>query len=423
MYKRFALKPVAAAVLLAAVAASGSVLADGSIQEDLTVTPGRQISPQDEAAISSAAVKVLRHVAGARGELQGDEPDAEKAKVELGQAEKLLDIIQAGLPTTRIKDHIWVAKKDLEYEDSREVLPDLVPIYASLDELVDYMPKARAHLDQAREAVKAGDKSKAGEQLKALDDALVYAEADLPLSSTRNLVAEAEEDLANDDAKAADAALATAQDDVVFVTVSFQSPLTNAKAALWRAWQDYRLGEKEYAKADLDEAVGYLERVAQSDDEVMRQAAENLVAEVRDLHGSIEAGDERFGAAIEGAWHRVRALSERAAESISTGWQRLRAEGAGKEDLIEAKLQLAYARIDHLYSADDAAAKVDLAEARGYLDSALREARPEVKDEVEQVSALVAGLDSALQGGKQAGSDEGAFDKAEAQLGALIHQI
>jgi membrane protein DedA with SNARE-associated domain len=68
--------------------------------------------------------------------LKSDSPDVEKAKSELEQAEKLLGIIQAALRTAKVKDRIWVAKKHLDHVDTQEVLPNLVPISAGLDELV-----------------------------------------------------------------------------------------------------------------------------------------------------------------------------------------------------------------------------------------------------------------------------------------------
>lgn len=68
--------------------------------------------------------------------MKGDSPDVDKAKSELEQAEKLLDIIQAALPATKVKDRICVAKKHLDHADTQEVLPGLVPIYAGLDDLV-----------------------------------------------------------------------------------------------------------------------------------------------------------------------------------------------------------------------------------------------------------------------------------------------
>jgi hypothetical protein len=397
MPSQFTLKTVAAA-LLADTVISGPVLAEDTIEEQTTVVPGRSITPQDEAWISAIVLKVLSHIADARGKLRGDSPDVDKAKSELEQAEKLLEIIQAALPTTEVKDRIRVAKKHLEYEDTEKVLPD-----------------------QTKQALEKGDKPKVHEQLAAMDDALMYVEVDLPVKSTRHLVTRTKADLAKGDTKAADQTLVAAEDNVLFVSVSFQSPLANARAALWRAWQNDELGQKDYTKAGLDEAVKYLERAAKSQDAVMRKAAEPLVSEVHDLHHLIETGNKGFGAKIESSWHRIEALSERNAEYISTGWQRLRAEGAGNKDLIEAKLALAYARIDHRYAKDDSAAKVDLAAAKGYLDAAAGKSGPETEAKIEAVSTLVQELETGV--GSHKGSNAAEFRQAEAQLVTMIRQL
>ncbi|MCB1789657.1 MAG: YfdX family protein [Gammaproteobacteria bacterium] len=420
----FRLKPVTVA-LMAALVASGPVLANEAIQEELTVSPGRQISPQDEVTISATAVKVLRHIAAARGELTGDKPDSSKAKLELEQSNRLLDIIQAALPTTKVKDRIWVARKHLEYENTDEVLPDLVPIYVSLDELVDYMPTAKAkdHLDNAKQALKDGDKPKASEHLQAVDDALLYVEADLPLSSTRVLVEQARAALDKTDVKAADQALAAAEDNIVFVSLSFESPLTQAKAALFRAQQNYALGEKAFAKADLDAAVVFLERAAQSEDKVVRDATNALVSEVRGLNSLIDTNSQDFSVKTEHAWHRVKALSERSAESISTGWQRFRAEGAGKKDLIEAKLQLAFARIDRFIASDDAAAGIELAEAKSYLDAAANQVPAEQQAEVQGIASQVDRLENAVNSGDKSHADVQAFNQTESHIAKLIHRL
>ena len=424
MAKLITLKPLAAALLVGMVA-SGPLYAQRAIQEQVTVQPGRQITPQDEMTISASAVKVLRHISNARGALNAKSPDVAKAKDELDQSEKLLDIIDAALPTTEVKDRIWVAKKDLEYKDTRDVLPDLVPIYSSLDELVDYVPtaKAKAHLDAAKQAMQQGDKAKASEQLRKANDALLYVEADLPLKSTRYLVDQAKAALDKNDAKAADKWLTSAEDNVVFVSMSFQSPLTQAKAALYRAWQDYQLGEKDYAKADLKTAVDYLERAAQSTDKVTRKAAADLVSQVRDIHEEILTGNEGLDGRIESAWQRVKAISERSAEYISTGWQRLRAEGAGKKDLIEAKLQLSYARIDRLNAKDAAAAKVDLADAEGYIDAAAKKVNADLKPQVDKISAQISSLDQAMNSGDATKAGLQAFNDAESRLLTLIRQL
>jgi hypothetical protein len=425
MHTRFSPKPIATALLLAGFGTCALPVSAASVQEDVTVSPGHPISAADAAVISSAAVKVLRHIADARSHLQGDKPDQEAAKAELTKADTLLEIIQAALPTTEVKDRIWVAQKQLEYKDTQEVLPDLVPIVASVDELADYMPvgQAKDHLAKAKEALGKDQKTRAKDELKQVDEALVYVEADLPLGSTRSLVDQAKATLAKGDTKAADQALSAAEDNVIFLSVSIDSPLTQAKSALWRARVSYDSGDKGAAQADLQKAVSALERAASSEDQLVREQGGRLVEEVRDLNGLLSADDARFSSGIDRSWQRVQALSERTAAYVSTGWERLRAKSPGKEDLIEAKLFLAYGRIDSLVAKDDAAAKVDLAEAEGYLKAAADKLSPEAKPELEAIAARVNGLDKALtdNGGKHPGPT--AFAGVETGLSALIRHL
>jgi cellobiose-specific phosphotransferase system component IIA len=422
---RFSRTPIAAALLLTGFSSCVLPVSAASIQEDVTVLPARPISAADEAVISSAAVKVLRHIAEARGHLRGDKPDQEAAKAELTKAETLLDIIQAALPAAEVKDRIWVAQKHLEYKDTREVLPDLVPIFTSLDELADHMPvdQAKNHLAKAKEAMGNNQKDQAKEELKQVDEALVYVEADLPLSSTRTLVDQAKADLAKNDTKAADQALSSAEDNVVFMSVSFDSPLTQAKSALWRARQSFDSGDKSSAKTSLQQAVSALERAASSQDQLVREQAGKLVEEVRDLDRLLTSDDAGFSQGLDRSWQRVQALSERTAEYVSTGWERLRAKSPGKEDLIEAKLFVAYGRIDSLIARDEAAAKVDLAEAEGYLKAAADKVKTETKPKLDAIAGRVAALDKSLgqEGGKQ--PDAVAFEGVETGLSALIRQL
>jgi len=166
---------------------------------------------------------MLRHIAQARSDIHNKDADA--AQAELGQADKLLDIIREALPTTSIKDRIWVAKKHLEYEDTQEVLPGLVPIYSSLNEMMDIMPAkaARGQLDKAKEHLKAGDKSNARKALDATDAALQYTEVDLPLSTTRHLVAQARADIGKKQLDEADKTLQAAEDGVVFISGGYRT--------------------------------------------------------------------------------------------------------------------------------------------------------------------------------------------------------
>lgn len=344
-----------------------------SVQEKITYSPGRSISPQEEQVISSAASKILRHIAQARADIHSK--DLESAKTQLGRANTLLDIIKTSLPTTKIRDRIWVAKKHLQYEDTQEVVPDLVPIYASLNEVVDYMPvkEAKAHLDKAKRHLKKGDKKAAVEELDATDASLMYTEIDLPLNTTRRLVADATADLDKSDTKAADTSLKTAEDNVSFMTVGIAEPLVPAKSALWRASRDYAKGAFDAAKGELNVAIAYLEQSADSTDSFVRAEAGKLLTQARALEDKVGQGGDAAKAQLNMLWQRTEALSDRAMHYISTGWSRLRNSDVVKGDLIEAKLKLDYARIDQITAHDAPRATADLKQAVDYLVKATSE--------------------------------------------------
>jgi hypothetical protein len=374
-------KPKLKSVVVAALVASiGTALVSApvyaaTIQEKVITTPGKTITPQEEAVISSAGVKVLRHIAQARSDIQNKDADA--AKAELGQADKLLDIIREALPTTSIKDRIWVAKKHLEYEDTQEVLPDLVPIYSALNEMMDIMPvkAARAQLDKAKEHLKAGDKANARKALEATDAALQYTEVDLPLSTTRHLVAQARADLGKKRLDEADKALQAAEDGVVFISEGIEQPLFAAKATLYQGLVALEAGNSDLAKADLQNAIDLLTDAKQSPDAATRDAAGELLGETQQLLTDLQNGDGSVNAHFHRLFERAQAYSDRAVEYLATGWERYRAEGKPfKIDLIEARLHLANAQIDLFTGHEPDRARKELDAANRFLDRAVEAA-------------------------------------------------
>jgi hypothetical protein len=374
-------KPKLKSVVVAALVASiGTALVSApvyaaTIQEKVITTPGKTITPQEEAVISSAGVKVLRHIAQARSDIQNKDADA--AKAELGQADKLLDIIREALPTTSIKDRIWVAKKHLEYEDTQEVLPDLVPIYSALNEMMDIMPvkAARAQLDKAKEHLKAGDKANARKALEATDAALQYTEVDLPLSTTRHLVAQARADLGKKRLDEADKALQAAEDGVVFISEGIEQPLFAAKATLYQGLVALEAGNSDLAKADLQNAIDLLTDAKQSPDAATRDAAGELLGETQQLLTDLQNGDGSVNAHFHRLFERAQAYSDRAVEYLATGWERYRAEGKPfKFDLIEARLHLANAQIDLFTGHEPDRARKELDAANRFLDRAVEAA-------------------------------------------------
>jgi len=221
---------VIAAALAGSIIAASPSLAAGTdrepfIHQELKIKPKRKLTQREAEVISSAATKALVHIADARGDIKIK--DSDKAKRNLEQSEKLLEIIQAAMPTATVKDRIWIAGKHLEYKDTREVLPDLVPVYRELDFLEDFVPteKTKEHIDKAKEHMQKGNKKAAIEQLKAADVAVVYGEVDLPLQETESRVKAALSALEKGDLAKADEALQAAEDSIDVVAVAVNAPL------------------------------------------------------------------------------------------------------------------------------------------------------------------------------------------------------
>lgn len=399
------LKPVAVLLVSLGVMSASAPLYADPIQKQASVTAGKTITPREEAAISSSGVKVLRHIAQARAYLH--QKDAEAAQTELGQADKLLEIMRQALPTTIVKDRLWVAKKHLEYEDTQAMLPDLIPIYSSLDELMNIMPVkvARKQLDKARKNLRAGDRTKARKALDETDAALQYTEIDLPLGATQHKVTQARADLGRKKLDDADRSLKAAEDNVVFISVGIEQPLFAAKAALYQGVLELEAGHRDLAKTDLQSAIDFFEAAGQSSDVTTRVAAAELLLEAQQLLLDLQnnsTANGRFQRLLE----RAQAYSDRAVEYLATGWKRYRAGGHPfKADLIEARLQLANAQIDLFTGHDPSRAQQELNNANEFLDHAIRVSGRQTSDgnyykqQLSKLQATVRALSSNPSGG------------------------
>lgn len=364
-------------------------VAAATIHEQVTVKPAKTLTLPEESAISSAGSKVLRHIAQARADIYAN--DVESAKTELGKTEKLLSIIQTSLPTSEIKDRIWVAKKHLEYEDTQQVIPDLIPIYTSLDELVDFMPidSAKDRLDQAKQHLQSGDKEQAKKSLEETDAALHYTEIDLPLATTRQLVAQADAYLNENKLDAAEKSLKAAEDGVVFLTLGIEQPLFTAKNLLWQATAHYKAGDKSMAKADLQAAIDYL-KVAEKSDQASysREAARELLLQAQALQNDFTASTD-VEKRLRHVWQRAQAFADRSLEYITSGWARYRADNPMKSDLIEAKLHLSNAKIDRFTGNEFALAEKELDASEQYLNKAIDQSK-QVTADVTSTKQLLA---------------------------------
>lgn len=290
-----------------------------TIEEEVSVTPVKTVTADEQDIISSAAVKVLRHIAQARADIH--DKDMTRAKAELQQSLTLINIIKASLPTVKVKDHIWVAKKHLSYENTEEVMPDLIPITVSLDEIEDIVPveKARQHVSKAKEHLQKGNKKGAADELELADESLVYTEIDLPLAYTEKHLISAQGFLAKNETDKADKALKDAEDGVQFISVDVYSPMQQAKKSLWQSAEDYTAGKYEAAKAEFKAAQNYLKEAASQTDKTIRKESEKLLHDAEAVGKKMNKGSKEAGQDLKSLYERAKKLAQNGAHRFQSG--------------------------------------------------------------------------------------------------------
>lgn len=386
---------VGALVLGQDALASSAPSPTASLREEITTTPGRSISPTDEELVSSAANKVLFHISKARDAIR--KRDTARARSELGQVDKLIEIINSVTPTTVIKDHLWTADKKLSYENTEEVGPSMVPIYASLG--------VREVFDPAqKKATRGNAKQKSGVEEEAVDSMLYYEELDLPLRAVQHFLSLAEGELGRNRPDEADQALRAAQDSVDFVGVFLPEPLLAARVNLERAYAHYNAGKLAEAKIDVSTAIGQLEAAGKSADTASKADVDKLLSDARSLQTRLDQGATTLGSELHSLWRHTEAMADRAMASTAVGWAKLRQHDPLRTDLIEAKRYVAYADIDANVDKAPVMANAALVKAKEYLDRAAGEASGKaeletyIKDAKAVVDSLLAGQSKADPG-------------------------
>ncbi len=409
-----------AIVMAVSVVATENVLAD-DVQENISVIPGRTITPAEERSMARSAAHVLRYIADARSAIAAN--DIAKARSDLLQALNLIDILKLQQPTAKVRDHIWVARKHLDYESTEEVTADLVPIEADLIEIEDFVPveKARKHIRSAGAYLKKGDKAGAKKELKAADAALIYTEVDLPLSNTERQIIVAQKALDNRQPAKADKALKQAEDGVQILSIALTAPITKARDSIWQASKAFAARNYAAAKADLAKASEWLDKAAHSTDKTTREEAMKLKEDLVKLKMQMNMTAQGAGAGLSRLWQRSQALVERESEKASAAWGKLHGEIATKEDLIEAKLHLAYAQTAQFVKGKSEEVRSELDKVQSYLDKAVKTSDKALKTKIHTMINELKQIKANLHDKSRKALSR--YDKLKADIRQTIHDL
>ncbi len=401
----FACRPLVITLLL------GSALtrawgAEAPVVQQISTAPSPALSIEQQHRLSDIAVKALQQIAAAREDIA--QRNAASAHQALDHVGNLLASLQTSLPVTRVSDHVWNAQKHPEYDNRARVLPDLIPIYANLHSLRDFIP-AQQDLKQP-----------AADKLRVTDTTLIYAEADLPLAHTRRTVDTARHALDQQNWQRADYALKNAEDGVVFMSVSVNEPFAAGRQSLLQTTRLLAAGETAKARLELQRARSYLQRAAQTTDSVAKADANQLLQDADQLDAHIRNNDANLVNDAQTLWYRTAALAERSKAYLGNEWVSVMHDRPIKSRLIEARLALRDAAIDQFTAHQPAAAEKALVRAQSYLGQALEIARTDNQPQIEirGVQQHVARL--ATETPAQRNPDQ--YSQLAGELGILISQ-
>jgi len=333
--------------------------------------PYKSISPCVESSIEKIATIALRHISQARSDIH--RKDFKNASQELTEALRFLENIKDDLSTTTARNLIRIARIHLEYDPASQVLPELSPIYTSLDMTSEYLPtdKAKSHLDRAVSCLEKNDRQGAEQELALADRALNIRQVELPLLKAQQFVTRANVYLDARNAKKADDALQAAERQTMSLFTNLNSPLFQAQKNIWTAYRNYSAVGKAAAVTELEKARAHLGRSATSGTQKDTEETGKLSQDVSGLQKKL-AGEAKIPESVlKSVWERSKALAERAASYLSAAVAEHESTAKGEDNLIEAELHVAYAESYQMTAAEPDKTVRELDRAYSYLEKAV----------------------------------------------------
>lgn len=376
---------------------------------------------QEADLISSKSTRVLLYIAQARGLVHKNK--YAQANERLKQALELIEHMKAAQPTSKAQDHVRIAQEHLEYLSSHEMAVDMLSLENVLTEISELVPvdSAREHLDKAKSHLEKEDKEAANEELRQLAAALMYTEIDLPLTATEHRITAAQSYLAQDRPQDAQLALFAAEQGVRYLSIERATGLAKTKKHLWKATKAYAEEHYADAKTELERATKELAHTAEGAYERVKNEINELARDVTALTENLTQESSDVSTSLEVLWHRSMALAEREAELVSARWDKLRAENKAKEELIDAKLHLAYAKTEQFVAQDSGKAKSALKKAMEHLDAAMPHLDEVTRNKVEDIKQEVTHLHDEMD--SASGNSNARYEKIKADLQQLVSNL
>lgn len=133
--------------------------------------------------IRALAASALAQVAHIRAQVRNNKYD--HVRDNLVQLYTLIELIKAARPTGEVDALIVFYREHLAFEDNKQILADILPLYRALDTLPNSQQKqkARKQLNDVRNALQEGKRSDALKALEAMQLTLAIDGVDFPLQA------------------------------------------------------------------------------------------------------------------------------------------------------------------------------------------------------------------------------------------------
>jgi hypothetical protein len=169
----------------------------------------------------------------------------------------------------------------------------------------------------------------------------------------------------------------------------------------------------------LAQASKWLRRAGKDTEEKSSKEAQKLAADIDALKDKLDTEADDHTRTMSAFWHRSVALIEREAEDLWLRYTRQQATNHTLRKLLDAKTHLYYGKIDLAHDRGTDAVRKELDSTDRYLEEALSQAEPAVRQRINQLRKQVHTLKQGLDGERE--QVKARYEQTMTDLLQLIH--
>lgn len=166
------------------------------------------------------------------------------------------------------------------------------------------------------------------------------------------------------------------------VTVEDKHPLAMGNKLLNQAMTNYKSGNLELTRQNLEDAKKWFQTQHFSEDEKTSREVATLVEEIQALQEKLSHPAQQEEGNIARLWHRSTSLIGREIDALKQKWHNASVANQIYRLLLDARLNFKYAEHELFRSQDNDKASKELKQVIAYLDQAMEIASPKIREQI-----------------------------------------